>query len=293
MLNRKWVGGVVTGALFGLALSCPANAEFTLFENFNNLTAGQPLNGQNGWTSTSNAAASTTVRSGAAGNLASAANTSNSATSANYKPLGGLSILDNTTGTVFFQYVKSNGGVAANTAMTGSVTLTDVDAPANTSDQNAVMLNSDPGQAGGVFRARNTATVTNLSTAGTTATDLVPNVNAIYNVWFVVDNAANNYKIYIQSNDDPRVSTQTQLVADNGSGGVFGFRDASITRGPNLDMDTFNFGIGGSGVTAQLQVDNVYVDPTGTNLANPAPEPATLALLGLAGGVTLLRRRRA
>jgi hypothetical protein len=293
MLNRKSVGGAVTGALFSFILSCTAHAQFTSFENFNSLTGGQPLSGQNGWASTSNSVASTTVKSGPDGNLASAANTSDSKTAANYKPLGGLSIIDGTTGTAFFQYTKSTGGVAGNTALNGSVTLTDVNAPANTAGDNAVMLNSDPTSSGGAFRARNNTAFPVLSTDGTSATNFVPKPDTVYNVWFVVDNAANNYKIYLQSDADSRIATQTQMLANDGTGGVFGFRDASITRGPNLDMDTFNFGIGSSGSTASLQVDNIFVDTTGVNLTNPAPEPATLALLGLAGGVTLLRRRRA
>jgi hypothetical protein len=293
MRNRKWFGGSVTGALFTLALSCPAHAQFTSFENFNSLTANQPLSGQNGWASTTNSVASTTVKSGPDGKLASAANTSDSKTAANYKSLGGLSILDGTTGTAFFQYTKSTGGVAGNTALNGSVTLTDVNAPANTAGDNAVMLNSDPTSNGGAFRARNNTAFPVLSTDGTSATNFVPNADTVYNIWFVVDNAANNYKVYLQSDADPRVTTQTQMLANDGTGGLFGFRDASITRGPNLDMDTFNFGIGSSGSTASLQVDNVYIDTSGANLANPAPEPATLALLGLAGGAALLRRRRA
>jgi hypothetical protein len=278
---------VLLAALVGVAMAGRAQAAFQLFENYDALTAGQPLTGQGGWTSTANAAASTTVKVGLSGNIASAANTSDSGSSANYKPLGGLSILDATTGTAFFQYIKSGG-----TALNGSVTLTDVNAPANTSTDNAVMLNSDPTQAGGVFRARNAGGFLNLSTGGTAATDLVPLPDTTYNVWFVVDNAANNYKVYIQSDKDPRVATQTQMLADTGAGGVFGFRTESITRGANLDMDTLNFGIGGSGSTASLQVDNVFMDPSGVNLTNPAPEPATVGLLALAGGAALMRRRR-
>jgi hypothetical protein len=285
------MGTTLLAALI-VSIAGPAQAAFQTFENFNGLTASQQLSGQGGWTSTANATASTTVKVGANGNLASAATTSDAATSANYKPLGGLSILDATTGTAFFQYIKSTGGTPANTALNGSVTLTDVNAPVNTAADNAVMLNSDPTQAGGVFRARNGGVFTNLSTAGTTATDLVPIADATYNVWFVVDNAANNYKVYVQSDGDARVSTQTQLVGDAGTGGVFAFRLDSTNRGTALDMDTFNFGIGGGGSTASLQVDNVFVDPTGVNLTNPAPEPATVGLLCLAGGAALIRRRR-
>ncbi len=110
--------------------------------------------------------------------------------------------------------------------------------------------------------------------------DVTPGLNTDtwYNFWFVADADADTYDIYVQSDGDVNYATQTQIANDAG------FRNAGsqnlsviIKQGDHFD--------------GQFWFDDIYVDAAGENLANPIPEPTTMALIAL-GGLTLLGPRR-
>jgi len=115
----------------------------------------------------------------------------------------------------------------------------------------------------------------------------VPDCGTWYSFWYVVHNVVNGvdndtWDVYVQGG---AYATQTQL-ADG-----FLFNTAS---GGDVEADslrTFEM------ITdwGDMYFDDIYVDTAGENLSNPTsaiPEPATLALLALGGAVSLIRRRR-
>jgi len=138
----------------------------------------------------------------------------------------------------------------------------------------------------GRLRGSDADTVVTTLTGGGNEAD---NVGAWYNFWIVVDNGANTVQTYIQSDDDSDFATQT-LMSSSGTGGFrvpttdelvsLVFR-ADVTSGSNGNNQTVLF-------------DDIWFDAAGSNLANPIPEPGSLALgliVGLAGVVGRRRNR--
>jgi len=119
--------------------------------------------------------------------------------------------------------------------------------------------------------------------------------DATYNVWLAIDNSTDTYKIYMQSNNDPALSSITQLLKSTDGLGTFTFRNSGSALQAN-DLISFNMGVGGGGFVGPVFIDDIYVDTGSANLANPVPEPATLTTLALGtlaiGALALLRRRR-
>ena len=97
-----------------------------------------------------------------------------------------------------------------------------------------------------------------------------------FNVYLVVDTAADAYDIYLTEAADSAADA-SDLIADD-----------FALRSPGT-ISAF-LGITGQS-TGLTQIDNLFVDADGVNLSNPVPEPGTAAL-GLAGAAMLLRRRR-
>ncbi|AKJ63650.1 PEP-CTERM sorting domain-containing protein [Kiritimatiella glycovorans] len=104
-----------------------------------------------------------------------------------------------------------------------------------------------------------------------------------YNLWLVTDNQApDSAKLYIQSSDDTRFSSQAEIAVSN-----------TWIRGEGaLAYDTLYF-VANHVDGPDAYIDDIYYDNSGENLVNPIPEPATLGLMAtVAGGVFLLRRFR-
>jgi hypothetical protein len=281
-------------AAFSLTATVSQGA-FVLLENFDQLNAGQPLNGQGGWTANAVATVLDTGGGDKVANLATGG-TGNLACFHSLGALpGGLTIANtNAAATVYFNFTVSVAGVGNN----WNFIVTDAPSPGDTSTSSEVQLNFDGGTALApilAMRARSAGNFLLLSTAGSVATDFLPLVNVQYNGWFEIDNTTDTYKLFLQSDGDARVLARTQMLADGTVGaipagtGTFTFRNSG-TALQTTDLVTANFG--SSSGTSVVRFDDIYVDTAGFNSFNPVPEPAQSGIMLAAGAVILLRPRR-
>ena len=121
-------------------------------------------------------------------------------------------------------------------------------------------------------------------------------VNTWYNVWVVVNTSTDTFQVWTSQGDYGTVGTPQIHIADpNGGGGDFDFvfRNSGTTLSAN-PLTTLAFALGSTtpALTAQLLVDDVYVDTGGQNLLNPVPEPSSAAVLGAVATLGLAARRR-
>jgi hypothetical protein len=270
---------LTVAAFAGLTIS--SSAALVGFDIFDTYTTG-PLNGKgpagNVWT----AQPATTVVDAGGGDLR--ASLTGPSAIPNYRSLtpAGLSIVNaSTAATVYWNFTIS----AATTGNNWNFVITDDGAPADTAGSSEVQFNYDAG-AGSAFRARDAGAFEFLSLSGTVGSRLLPISGILYNAWFEINNSANTYQVFLQSDGDPLIATRTLMLADNGSGATFGFRNGGAN-----DLITANMGSGNAG--SIVTFDDIYVDTAGFNSANPTvPEPAVAGLLALAAFATGLRRRR-
>jgi len=266
-------------------LALPASAALTLFDNFNTYNAA-PLGGQGGWVTPMAGTMANVVDVGGGDKEVQVYNSI-----PNYKGLGALSIPNaSTAATVYFNFKMA----AATTGNNFNFVITDDPAPADTAGSSEVQFNYDATQApaGGstTFRIRSAGAFLFASTGGTVATQLIPKAGTPYNVWFVINNSTDKYQVYMQSDADPALATPTQILGTDGTTD-FTFRNSGTAAQPN-DLVTANFGNGATTIANAVNYDDIYVDLSGKNLSNPAPEPATLGLLVLGGAGALVRRSR-
>ena len=266
-----------------VALATSSPAAFVPFDTFDSYTPG-PLNGRgpagNVWTAQTGA----TLIDGGLGDLR--ARMDGAASIPNFRTLGpaGLSILNaSTAATVYWNFTISS----AVTGNNWNFVITDDAAPVDTAGTSEVQFNYDATQAG-AFRARNAGAFKFLSLDGTVAGRVNPIAGVLYNAWFEINNFANTYQVFLQSDSDPALATRKLMFADDGTGNLFGFRNGAATN----DLITANMGSGTAG--SIVTFDDIYVDTAGLNAANPSsvPEPASATLLALAALTTSLRRRR-
>ena len=273
-------------AAFSLSATVSQGA-FVLLEKFDPLNAGAALSGQNNWTAN---AVATVVDTGGGDKVASLATGGTGNLSCSH-PLGALNILNTSAAsTVYWNFTISVGGVGNN----WNFIMTDVTTPPDTAGSSEVQFNFDGGTVATpnpAVRARSGGAFLFLSTGGSAATDFLPTPGVLYNAWFEIDNTTDTYRVYLQSDGDIRVALRTQMLADNGTGGTFTFRNSGVTAQPN-DLITTNFGSAGTG--SVVQFDDIYVDTAGFNSGNPSliPEPAAAGILLAAGALVSLRRRR-
>jgi hypothetical protein len=292
MRVNKFALGLVAAAALCAAPFQAFGAGFNLFDNFDSYITG-PLSGQGGWTTSTTTGAHTDV---VAATLPDKEVQVFGNSIPNSKPLGALSIPNaSSVATVYFNFKMA----AAPSGNNFNFIVTDVTTPADTAGTSEVQFNYDAGQtapAGGVtnFRIRDGGNFRYTSLDTTTANEIPTVANALYNVWFVINNSADNYQVYIQSNDIPALSgTPHQVFGLDGTtgvstGGTFGFRNGAAAN----DLITVNMGNGAAGNAVNF--DDIYVDNTSAtpNLTNPVPEPAAIGMLALAGFGLLARRRK-
>ncbi|WP_367873707.1 cadherin domain-containing protein [Luteolibacter sp. Populi] len=216
-----------------------ATADWSLLENFeSSFTVGSSITGINGWVQDlpTNGLA---VNDPAASGRGVVARAQVGARNDIYKLLGpARQIANNTTGTLFFEaYLAPAGAGAANI----SAGLSDVLAPNDYAAMEAQFRWSN-----GDISPRNGLGFTD------TGHDFAS--GSWMRVWLVVNNAADNVDMYVES---PAGSTGKVKVADN-----FGFRNG-LAANP---MQTFML-IQSTG--QDVYFDNIYVDNTGENLGLP------------------------
>ncbi|MCX8157999.1 MAG: cadherin-like domain-containing protein [Verrucomicrobiae bacterium] len=229
-------------------------AAFVELDTFNRLTNG-PIGGRNGWVTSQSAFVVTNDPAGGPNKVLAALAMSESPV---YKPLGALTITNGTTGTLFFRMRR------ADSAPNVSVGMSDVTAPTSSFADFEAQINCNT--VGGTLNVRDAGTFDAVDTF---------NPNIWYKVWMVIDNAADLTRVYMQGG---HLGTQTLLDGNDGET-YFTFRN---TTGDGFNgnttpvanhLVTFLIRVG-SGHTGPFYIDDIYVDPQGMNLSDPALDVA-------------------
>lgn len=252
-------------------------AEFILLDNFNSGTLGGALSTSNPAWSANAIFTVATDPTNPVNRVGSAVQASAGTNQFAVLPFGVDNVIANgTTGTVFFRMMR---GPTAATNFYGYVKSNTTLATAGR--QSAI--GSAPGSTqpmymmGSSWSAVTTPGFTNL------------NQDTWYRFWVVMDNAADTFQIYSQREGTSPLS-QTLL------GSTQNFNDTSTA---NNALQSLLFAQTSSPADMAYYFDDIYIDPTASNLAAPAivvPEPSTI-LLGAVGLATLatiqsLRRRQ-
>ena len=277
-MNRSLLGlaaALVVGGIF----AAPASAAFVLKENFEDVAIDANLGDANAGESftlviQSGQTPTATVVASPWDSVNRAARVSNpGATLA--MPLGAESIPQGSSGTLFYQFYRT-GLVNMSSGLSDVAAIADHNF-GNFESQlniNSATLNPQP------IRVR--------SAGAFLAGGVNMEVSELYNVWHYIDNMADTSEVYVQKvGTDP---APVQLF--NGATTAFTFRNGVASN--DLVQFLFMAGTGSATDAAHTTIffDNVYVDTTGKNIANPVPEPASLAILGIGAAFLAGRRRR-
>ncbi len=205
---------------------------FTLVENFDGLNVGA-LEGQGGWSTSA-----TGVR--VAIDPADAENQVMNQTGNGLRAWKAMTISEGSTGTVFYR-MRRDGGVNI------SIGTSDKTVPGTSFAEFEAQLNN---QGDDVLKVRN----------GGAFTDVDQFADGVwYEVWMVVDNASDTYKVYLKGG-----TLTERTLLDAGALTAFGFRNGSATNA----METF-FARTGNGQSGTWLIDDIYL-ADGENLGNPA-----------------------
>ena len=267
-----------------------AKAAFIVVDNFDSYGVGQDVltNVVGSWTQGGGIAGSAVIVANpdGSGNVLSLANLSGANTSV-YQSSGAITMPTGAiSGTLFFQMRAKNDGLLHE----GTAGMTDAAAPNSFSaGRGWTMFGNDgdgtatPGSGNSLGSYANDVTNTSGDpwgwSVGLHVTD-----DTWYNIWQVYHVDGNGVTggtvdYYIQGGTE--FPTQVMFRTGNLRGSTLA--GALTTMVMLTDDASVSF------------FDNIYVDTTSTpNLANPVPEPATLALLAVGGAVlSVWRRRRA
>jgi hypothetical protein len=257
--------------LYGVSFISQARAEFIKIDDFESYALGE-INGQSDGSGTWTAGSTDHVvlESGTANQaLDSLGNDTSNA----YNDDPNLVIADGSTGTLFFR-IKRGGDDVIGHVVYG---LSDVAAPGAWGDYEAGLGDRSAGNGfvGGSLDVRDAGAYRTLSEIG---------ANEWINLWMVIDNGADTVQVYAQS----ETTFPTQVLLDDDAGTTtFAFRNGTADPLITFLMRT------STDHDSPYLLDDIFVDGSGVNLANPIPEPSSLVLLTLAfAGLALAALRR-
>ncbi len=277
MIESGWTIGLtrrktlIVAVAFAAAVCCAsaANAAYTLIDDFETYTVGSYSGGStafvdNGGPWQSNVGGGTGLvaieEEGAGGNKYLAHGWNQGLRGANRTV---TSIAEGTAATYYFQVRTEDASPDVSFGLSDQAT----GALANFGDFEVQVALTFESSAGIRLGARN---------GGAFETSLVTGLsaNTWYDIWVVVDNAADTYDVYYGTTGDP--DTLGTLIADD-----FSFRNGAAGNDLVTFMTLSNFHEDNN-----ANLDNIHYNSVAI------PEPAALALLGL-GCLCLARRRRA
>ncbi len=260
-----------------LATTQAASAAFVLVDNFDGDTLGA-VNGQTsavGTAWTGNVGADPTVATFGSGKAVQW-------TAANMRSrldMGAAQgVATSTTGTLFMQFQIDDTGSQSPTLSFGISDLS-----------NAFNFNSASTVRGAqlyISGGGPNYSLSDRSGAGYTGTIIANNTivaSTLYSVWFVLNNTAGTYDVYIQGGSgayatQTALATNVAFATDSAVGTLRYF--AARSGGASAGQDPF-------------WIDNIYVDVSGQNLGSPVPEPSTYAAgLGVVALLAAALRRR-
>ncbi len=289
--NPKWISlakrSIMSlAAAFALvASSSPVQAQWSLLDDFQNLTVGDFVEGTTGpgalWTGDGSSINTAQLDPSDSSNLAMrvSGTPGNGVLRAQFSNASDQ-IAAGTTGTLYYRFRTP---VAAN----------------GTTDH-VVGLIDDPALTNFNFKSglRNTvpAGVNNMDVRNGGSYESVAGLadDTWYSLWMVSDNLnPGTFEVYLQSNTDPTFATQTQLATATPET-VFDYRVNSAL--PLIGAYFRNANNTGGVAGNDLYFDDIYVDSSGSNLTIPSasaiPEPTSVGLLLSGLGVFFARRRR-
>ncbi len=264
-----------TAGAFALATN-PAQAVWTLLDNFDSYATGATTAATGGvWNGVFEGTGNSNIVTGGAMGAGSTDPSQALETRGGAAWRGGTTDIGSTagiatgeTGTVFFQMLANvefgGGGFDVMTGLSAETSNIDT----TNAWQDFAVMPFVAGTAGSDLAYR----MTDASLSG----DVIFNMTADvwYNVWLVVDNAAETYSVYYSTGTDDGTFGGTATVYRNGFTGV--------------DLNALGFMAAGED-GSRLLVDNVhYTSGVDTTFV---PEPS-IAVLGGLGMLGLLRRRR-
>jgi len=278
----------------GLHFASHAQADFTLIDNFESYGTGGPIHGQGAWQ------AERTGDPVSAGVTVDPLNPTNHVMNIGDGGFVGgrlghretintdsaLTISQGSTATLFFRLACNTSEIDLSVGMTDVANpISDVIFNSFTQFESQLAIAFAPG-----FDKLGVRDVNGLKV-------LTTNVQPLewYNVWMVIDNLADTTQIYLQGG-----AFAASTLLDSGGQTSFAFRNGIAGN----DLVTFFIATGRNTENlppnpteniGPVYFDDLYIDTTGVNLANPVPEPGSI-VLGLLGASTLVitafRRRR-
>jgi len=255
-------------------------AEFILLDNFNSGTLGGALSTSNPAWSAHSIFTVATDPTNPVNRVGSAVQASAANDQFAVLPFGVDNVIANgTTGTVFFRMMR---GPTAATNFFGYVKSSTTRATAGRRSG----IGSAPGSTQPMW-------ILSSSSSPVTTSDFTNlNQDTWYRFWVVMNNSADTFEIYSQREGTAPLS---QTLLSNSFGATQNFMDGSTADA----LQSLLFGQTSGGGNMDYYFDDIYIDPTASNLAAPpivVPEPSTI-LLGAVGLATLatiqsLRRRQ-
>ena len=238
--------------LFLIVAAPPARAEFEFFEDFD--AALGNLDGQSGWRSNQG----TVVADPDDANNQVAGFLGGTGDRATYRP---ALITDGTTGTLFLRLrVATDNSETTTPVLNWSVGMSDVALAGEGAFgdfESQLNMNRDAGNTiPREMRLRDAG-------AFDPVTELDPAV--WYKIWMVIDNAADVTEVFMQGG---ALATQTQLLGVADGQSAFVFRNSG---GGTVANDLIRFFVRLTGTHAgSMYLDDLWLDPTGQNLADPS-----------------------